>query len=148
MKTALLACCAALLSLASLAGDSWKTDLNVAKTEARAQKKLILMDFTGSDWCGWCIKMKKETLDEKAFSDYAAKSLVLVEVDFPNKKQQTLALKQSNKALQDKYKVEGFPTYVITDADGKELGRQVGYLKGGPSAFIDFVEGLKKKQAK
>jgi thioredoxin-related protein len=153
MKTALLAGCLALVTaLSTLAADSaaspWKTDLPAAKTEARKDKKVILMDFTGSDWCGWCIKMKKDTLDQKAFLDYAAKSLVLVEVDFPNRKSQPADLKKANKALQDKYGVQGFPTYVLVDADGKELGRQVGYLQGGPTAFIDQIEAWKKSPAK
>ncbi len=151
MKAALLAGClvlAAALSASAAAAGPWKTDLPAAKTEARKDNKLILMDFTGSDWCGWCIKMKKESLDQKAFLDYAAKGLVLVEVDFPNKKAQSADLKKANKELQDKYGVQGFPTYVVIDADGKELGRQVGYMKGGPSAFIDLIEGWKKKQSK
>jgi len=151
MKAALLAGClalAAVLSVSAAGSGVWKTDLPAAKTEARKDNKLILMDFTGSDWCGWCIKMKKESLDQKEFLDYAAKSLVLVEVDFPNKKAQSAELKKANKELQDKYGVQGFPTYVVIDAEGKELGRQVGYLKGGPSAFVDLIESWKKKQAK
>ncbi len=148
MRNTLLAalfCLFTAFQAAASGGGGWITDAVAAKAEAKKGKKLILMDFTGSDWCGWCVKMKKDTLDQKAFQDYAAKNLVLVEVDFPNKKAQSAELKKANKALQDKYAVEGFPTYVITDADGKELGRQVGYLKGGPTAFIDLLEGLKKK---
>ena len=151
MKTALIAVCLALAgALSTFAAEvgHWKTDLPAAQTEAQKDKKLVLMDFTGSDWCGWCIKMKKETLDQKAFLDYAAKSLVLVEVDFPNKKSQSADLRKANKALQDKYGVQGFPTYVVIDGSGKELGRQVGYLKGGPQAFIDQIEGWKKQQGK
>lgn len=140
-----LLCLFTVLSASAAGTGTWITDLTVAKTEAKKDNRLILMDFTGSDWCGWCIKMKKDTLDLKEFTDYAAKNLVLVEVDFPNKKAQTAALKKANKALQDKYGVEGFPTYVVTDADGKELGRQVGYLKGGPAAFIELLDGFKKK---
>lgn len=136
-----------LASLGSPAAEKgpWRTDLEAAKAEAKKDNKLILMDFTGSDWCGWCVKMKKEALDQKEFLDYAAKHLVLVEVDFPQKKAQTAAVKKANKALQDKYAVEGFPTYVVTDAQGKELGRHVGYLKGGPTAFIGWTDGFKKK---
>lgn len=148
MKRLLLASVALFLAtLGSPAAEKghWQTDLEAAKAEAKKDNKLILMDFTGSDWCGWCVKMKKESLDQKEFLDYAAKQLVLVEVDFPQKKAQTAAVKKANKALQDKYGVEGFPTYVVTDAQGKELGRHVGYLKGGPTAFISLVDGFKKK---
>ena len=68
------------------AESTWLTDLPKAEAQAKADNKIILMDFTGSDWCGWCIKFKKEVLDTKEFQDYAAKNVVLVEVDFPNKK--------------------------------------------------------------
>jgi protein disulfide-isomerase len=127
------------------AESTWLTDLPKAEAQAKAENKLVLMDFTGSDWCGWCIKFKKEVLDTKEFQDYAAKNVVLVEVDFPNKKAQTADLKKANKALQKEYKVDGFPTLVVLDKDGKEIGRQVGYAPGGPSAFIKKIEGFKNK---
>ena len=141
MKTALIALLFA-LSLPAFA--EWKTDFPAAKTQAQKENKVLLLDFTGSDWCGWCIKMKKETLDEKAFKDYAEKNLVLVEVDFPERKAQAAALKKANEALQKQYNVEGFPTFLLLDANGKEIGRQGGYLKGGPAAFITKIEGWKK----
>ncbi len=143
MKNALLACLA-ILTLILPATAEWKTDFTAAKTEAKRDGKPILLDFTGSDWCGWCVKMKKDVLNEKAFKDFSDKSLVLVEVDFPQKKAQTAALKKANSALQDKYKVGGFPTFVLINADGKELGRHEGYLKGGPAAFIQKIEGWTK----
>jgi protein disulfide-isomerase len=127
------------------AESTWLTDLPKAEAQAKADNEIILMDFTGSDWCGWCIKFKKDVLDTKEFQDYAAKNVVLVEVDFPNKKEQSADLKKANKALQDKYDVHGFPTLVVLDKDGKEIGRQVGYAKGGPEAFIAKLEGFKKK---
>jgi thioredoxin-related protein len=102
------------------------------------------MDFTGSDWCGWCIKFKKEVLDTQEFKDYAAKNVVLVEVDFPNKKAQSDDLKKANAALGKQYKVDGYPTLVVLDKDGKEIGRQVGYAEGGPKAFIEKLEKFKK----
>ena len=115
---------------------TWGTDLPKALAQAKAEKKMVLMDFTGSDWCGWCIKFEKETLSTQKFADYAKTHLVLVVVDFPNKKPQSDALKAANKALGEKYVVEGYPTFVLLNADGKEIGRQVGYLRGGPEAFI------------
>lgn len=119
---------------------AWRNDFATALADARRDSKLVLIDFTGSDWCGWCIKMKKDTLDQQAFLDFAAKKLVLVEADFPNKKPLPDAVKKQNKGLQKKYSVGGYPTFVLVDADGKELGRQVGYLKGGPEAFIAKIE--------
>src|SRR5256885_13927177 len=97
---------------------------------------MVLLEFTGSDWFGWCIKFNKEVLSTPGFREYAAKSLVLVEVDFPSKKQLGAELKKANDGLKDKYKVDGFPTFVVLSAEGREVGRQVGYSEGGPKAFI------------
>lgn len=123
---------------------TWLTDLPQAEAQAKTERKIVLMDFTGSDWCGWCMKFKKEVLDTTEFQNYAATNVVLVEVDFPRKKEQSAELKKANKALQDKYGVSGFPTLVVLNQDGKEIGRQVGYAKGGPAAFIKKLEGFKK----
>jgi len=139
-----VACCV-VLNLTAAEDLKWTTDLAEAQAEAEKKDRLVLIDFTGSDWCGWCIKFKKDTLSKPEFKDYAAKNLVLVEVDFPRKKEQSAELKAANKKLQDKYGVRGFPTYVILSPEGKEVGRQVGYLKGGPSAFIAVLEEAKKK---
>lgn len=146
MKKILLTFAAvAAMGLNLLAGEGWGTDFAAAQAQAKKEGKPILLDFTGSDWCGWCIKMKKDSLDQAQFTEFATKNLVLVELDFPNKKPQTPEVKKQNKALQAKYKVNGYPTYVLVDADGKELGRQVGYLKGGPTAFTAKIEEWKKK---
>src|SRR3982751_2016724 len=74
----------------------WQTDLPKAQAQAKAENKMVLLDFTGSDWCGWCIKFKQEALDTKEFQDYAAQNLVLVEVDFPRKAPQSAELKKAN----------------------------------------------------
>jgi protein disulfide-isomerase len=128
------------------ASPAWTTDFPAAKTRAAAERKLILMDFTGSDWCGWCIKMKRETLTKKAFLDFAEKNLVLVEVDFPERKRQPEALKKANAALMEQFKVESYPTLVVLGPDGKELGRTE-YVAGGPDAFIAKIEAFKAKAA-
>lgn len=135
-------------TLSTLAASGWQTDFAAAQASAKKDSKAILLDFTGSDWCGWCIKMKKDSLDQKAFQEFADKKLVLVEVDFPNAKKQTEAVKKQNDDLQKKYNVEGYPTFVLVDGDGKELGRHVGYLKGGPSAFVEKIEGWTKAGSK
>jgi protein disulfide-isomerase len=136
---------AALLSAwtVNAADTVWFTDMSAAKAQAKAENKLMLMDFTGSDWCPWCIRFKKDVLDTPEFQAYAAKHVVEVEVDFPDKKAQGSDLKKSNAALKDKYDVQGFPTLVVLDANGKEIGRQVGYDEGGPKAFIAKLEGYK-----
>src|SRR6185369_1411948 len=122
----LLACCALLLNVGA-AESEWMTDLPKAQAKAKAENKTVLMDFTGSDWCGWCIKFNKEVLHTSEFKDYAAKNLVLVELDFPRKKPQPDALKKANEALAKQYKASGFPTFVVLNKDGKEIGRQEGY---------------------
>jgi len=105
----------------------------------------VLLDFTGSDWCSWCIKFDQEALSTEKFAEYAKTHLELVQLDFPNTKPQSAELKAANAALQKQYNVDGFPTYVLLNADGKELGRQVGYAKGGPEAFIAELDGFGKK---
>jgi len=122
----------------------WSTDLSKALAQAKADKKMVLLDFTGSDWCGWCIKFDKEALSTDKFAAYAKTHLALVVVDFPNKKPQSDALKAANKALGEKYKVDGYPTFVVLNADGKEIGRQTGYAPGGPDAFIAKLEKFSK----
>ena len=123
----------------------WLTDLPAAQAQAKAENKMVLLDFTGSDWCGWCIKFKGEALDTTEFKDYAAKNLVLVEVDFPRKKPQSDEVKKANEALSKKFKADGFPTFVVLNKDGAEIGRQDGYEKGGAKAFIALLEKSKKK---
>lgn len=147
MKATLLSCLLGLV-LAFPAAAEWKTDFEAAKAAATKSGKVMVLDFTGSDWCVWCVRMKKDTLDKPEFTQYAAKNLVLVELDFPNDKPQTSAQKKANKALKDKYGVRGFPTFLIVDAAGKELGRVEGYLEGGPKAFITAIEEAKKKAVK
>jgi protein disulfide-isomerase len=137
----LLTCFAVLqLKAADLA---WMTDLPKAQAKAKAENKLVMMDFTGSDWCIWCKRLNKEVFSTPEFADYAKKNLVLMEVDFPQSKPQSAALKKANEALQEKYRIEGYPTIVVLNGDGKKVG-ELGYMKGGPKAFIAELEKLKK----
>lgn len=139
---AMLACC---LAISAGAGElKWMTDMPKAIEKAKADKKLVMVDFTGSDWCGWCIKLNKEIFSTPEFQQYAEKNLVPVEIDFPRKKAQPDALKQQNKKLQQQYKIEGYPTIVVLNGAGKEVGR-LGYMQGGPKAFIAELEKLKGK---
>src|SRR5712671_809845 len=86
----------AFASSAALGAAGWDDDYAKALAQAKAEKKLLLMDFTGSDWCGWCIKLDKEVFSKPEFKEYAKKSLVLVEVDFPRAKEQSETLKKAN----------------------------------------------------
>ena len=121
---------------------SWGTDLPTALNRARSENKMVLLDFTGSDWCGWCIKFDKDVLSTGQFAGYAKSKLVLVRLDFPRHKEQDAALKQANEQLSKRFGVNGFPTFVLLNSAGRELGRQVGYLKGGPDAFIAKLDGF------
>ena len=133
------------LQLSALAGDAWHTDYAKAQAEAKKGNKLILMDFTGSDWCGWCIKLKKDVFDTKEFTDYATNNLVLVEIDFPSKKKLSDEQKKANEDLKNKFTANGFPTIVVTDSAGAVVWRQVGYMEGGPKAWIAKLNSVKKK---
>jgi protein disulfide-isomerase len=145
MKKLLIAAAIGCVWFQTQAADlSWGTDLPKALAQAKTDQKMVLLDFTGSDWCGWCIKFDKETLSTDKFAEYAKAHLELVVVDFPNKKPQSDALKAANKALGEKYKVNGYPTFVVLNAEGKEIGRQVGYAPGGPEAFIAKLEKFSK----
>jgi thioredoxin-related protein len=124
---------------------AWLTDLPKALNQAKAEKKVVLLDFTGSDWCGWCKRLDKEVFSTAGFKEYATKNLVMVEVDFPNQKKLSTELKKANDELKNKYKVDGFPTMVVLNGEGREIGRQVGYLEGGPKAFIAKLETFKKQ---
>ena len=136
MAIALMISAATSLQAAEL---TWRTDFAEASKQAAQEHKYILLDFTGSDWCPWCIKMDKEVFDQSQFSDFAGKKLILVKVDFPRKAAQSPAEKSQNEELAKKYAIEGFPTYILLDSSGKEVRRQVGYLQGGATSFIDWL---------
>lgn len=121
----------------------WETDMDVAKKRAKDENKKILVDFTGSDWCGWCIKLKKEVFDKPEFQEYAKKHLVLLELDFPRKKKLPAKEAEKNEKLSEEFKVEGFPTIILMDAQGKEIGR-TGYQEGGPAKYVEHLKGLLK----
>src|SRR4051812_33416723 len=123
---------------------TWLTDVPKAVAQAKAEKKLVMLDFTGSDWCGWCIKLHKEVFSKPEFATYAKDNLVLVEGDFPRAKTQTEELKKANQSLQEKYKIEGYPTLVVLNSAGEKVG-ETGYVEGGPKAFIAELEKIKKK---
>jgi thioredoxin-related protein len=122
---------------------NWLTDYNTAKAQAKTDNKLVLLDFTGSDWCGWCKRLNAEVFSKPQFQEYAAKNLVLVELDFPRHKQQSEAVKKQNGELASQYQIEGFPTVIVLNAAGKKVG-ELGYMQGGPEAFIAALEQLRK----
>ena len=126
------------------AENGWLNDYKKAQQEATATNKFLLLDFTGSDWCTWCRKFNKEILSQPQFKDYARANLVLVEVDFPRAKPQSVELKKQNQELAQQYEVQGFPTIVVLNGNGQKIWQYDGYFPDGPDAFIAQLEKLRK----
>lgn len=124
----------------------WTEDQFLAFQTAKDLKLPVLMDFTGSDWCPWCVKLDKEIFSQKDFLDYAKKHFILLKLDFPNEKEQSAELKKQNTALSKKYKINGFPTIIVADADGKVLFR-TGYRPGGAKKYIVHLEAMMEEAA-
>ena len=123
----------------------WRNDFPGAMKQAQSEHKLVLLDFTGSDWCPSCIKFQQDVLATGKFAAYANPRLELVKVDFPRHTPLSAEQLRVNDALAKKFLVDAFPTYILLSAEGKELGRQVGYLPGGPEAFINELEGFSRR---
>lgn len=122
----------------------WITSYADALALAKQQKKLVLADFTGSDWCVWCKRLKEEVFDKPEFSSWAEKNVILLEIDFPRSTPQNDELKKQNEKLAKDFKVEGYPTILFLDANGKKVG-QTGYKQGGPAAWLKSIEKIMKK---
>ena len=138
------------VGLASLAApafantlEGWSTDLDKALAEAKAAKKSVLVEFTGSDWCPPCIAMRKNVFSKKEFVQAASKNFILVELDFPKADK---ALADKNKPLAEKYKIEGFPTVILLDPEGKEFDRFFASEYPKTEDFLKYLdESLQKK---
>lgn len=105
----------------------WMTDLEAAKAKAAAENKAVLVDFTGSDWCGWCIRLRKQVLDTPAFEAYARDKFVLMEVDVPQNPKFDTALRARNEKLCEQYGVQGFPTIMVLTPQGDVVGGFSGF---------------------
>jgi thiol:disulfide interchange protein len=117
--------------------EGWSTDVEAAVAQAKKEKKAVLVEFTGSDWCPPCIMMRKNVFSKKEFIDAASKDYILVEVDVP-KKDKELAAK--NQIVAEKYKIEGFPTVVLLNPEGKEFTR---FFAAEYPKMEDFLAHLK-----
>lgn len=131
------------------ASSGWETDYAKAVTKAKAENKPMLVDFSGSDWCGWCIKLDKEVFSKQAFKDYAKENLVTVLLDFPRDTSKIPEAQQAaNQALMKKHGVRGFPTVLIISPEGEVIAK-TGYQAGGPEKYVEHLkELLKKPEAK
>src|SRR5438105_12892306 len=126
------------------ADSGWLTDYKKAQQEAKNTNKLLFVNFTGSDWCGYCILLDRAILSQPQFKDYASKNLVLLEIDFPRRKAQSPETKKQNVELAERYQVEGFPTLVVLNGDGKTVWRYDGYYTGGVTAFLAELDKARK----
>jgi len=127
----------------------WLNDYKKAQEEAKANNKLLLLNFTGSDWCGFCIQLDKEVFSQSDFKEYASKNLVLLEIDFPRTggsrwQTQGAAVKKQNLDLARQYQVQGFPTLIVLNGNGQKLWQFDGYFEGGTQALITQLEKLRK----
>ena len=130
----------------------WETDMNTAIKISNKTKKPMLLFFTGSDWCGWCIRLQKEVFKTPEFAKWATTNVVLVELDFPRGKQQSDNIKNQNNALQQTFGIQGYPTVwfataKVINAKSSFTGLgNTGYVAGGPAAWLAIAnEFLKKK---
>ncbi len=128
----------------------WETNLNNAIELSKKVNKPIMMFFTGSDWCGWCIRLQKEVFYLPEFSAWANKNVIPLEVDFPKRTPQAPELQQQNNQLQQFFQVGGFPTIWIVNAttengqvNFEKLG-STGYVAGGPTAWIATADQILK----
>ena len=132
------------------AAAEWETDFAKASANARKSNMYMLLDFSGSDWCGWCIKLEKEVFGQAEFKKYAKANLVCVMLDFPRQKKLSKKLKDQNAELAKKYEVNGFPSVIILAPDGS-LVAKTGYQKGGAQKYVEYltktINEHKQKQA-
>ncbi len=123
--------------------EGWSTDLEKAFEKAKAEKKSVLVEFTGSDWCPPCIAMRKNVFSKKEFVSAASKKYILVELDFPNGDE---AVKKKNQPYAEKYKIEGFPTVILFNPEGKEFTRFFASEFPKTEEFLKHIdEALAKK---
>jgi protein disulfide-isomerase len=134
-------------SVTALAAADWQTDYAKALETAKAQNKKVLLDFTGSDWCGPCIQLNRRAFSRPEFRAYADKNLVLVEVDYPQGKRQSAELVKQNEKLSKQYGIDekGFPTVVLLDPGGKVVREFTGYDGETAADLIAWIEGKGKR---
>ena len=124
---------------------NWGTNLEAALTKAKEGEKWVFVDFTGSDWCPPCMALHDKVLIQEAFLNYAKENLELVVMDFPNNKPMAEAQRAYNEGLAKKYSVDGYPTVIVFDAEGKELHREVGYSGADADGYVAALEKTLKR---
>ena len=129
------------VSAAPTAPGEWAIDYPAALAQADNENKKVFLFFTGSDWCGWCKRLDREILSTPEFKTYAEENLILVKLDFPRNTPQSGQLKAQNRQLAEQYEVGGFPTIIVLNNSGKQIGR-LGYREGGPDGFLKELKSF------
>ena len=127
----------------SSGNSNWHLKVDKAFAEAKEKGKPVLVNFTGSDWCPYCIKLEDEVFAKKPFEDWAEENVILLKCDFPRSFQQPDSVKQQNNALAQKYGISGFPTVLLIDSTGNILARS-GYLRGGSANWVEELKAQLK----
>ena len=127
----------------------WIEDFSVAREMAAKEGKNILLVFSGSDWCGWCVRMDREVYSDKKFMAKAKEDFILVMIDTPaNKSILSKVAERQNPELLKKYGIRGFPCSVVVTPDGSEVKRFSGYQRGGPAAFLEELQAVRNTSTK
>lgn len=119
----------------------WHDNFEAAKKEAVQSDKVILVNFSGSNWCYWCKKLAGEVLDQEQFKKYAKENLVLMVADFPRPNNLPSATQVQNNNLATQFGVRGFPTIILLDSKGNMIGR-TGYQEGGPERYVNHLKNM------
>lgn len=127
---------------ASAGMEGWLNDFAKAKAEAERTGRPILVNFSGSDWCGWCIRLDNEVLSKAAFKTYAKDNLVLFNADFPRNVKLPEKEAKQNEELAQQFGLQGFPTVLLVEADGKTVIARTGYRPGGPTGYVEHLAEL------
>src|SRR5690606_176112 len=132
--------------------EGWEVEVNIAYEKSKKTGKPILANFTGSDWCGWCIKLKNEVFVKPEFKAWSKKNVILLELDFPRKKQIPEEIKQQNYGMQQAFGVRGYPTIWVFNLSKNDEGQfsidaigKSGYVAGGPSKFQEGIDAMIKQ---
>jgi thioredoxin-related protein len=132
----------------------WYTDVKEAIKVSNKKKKPLMLFFTGSDWCGWCIRLQNEVLKTPEFSKWANESVVLVELDYPRRTAQSDLIKKQNNELQQAFGIQGYPTVYFANATVNKEGKvnfeglgSTGYVAGGPTAWLAVADPFVKSSA-
>ncbi|MFA6173213.1 MAG: thioredoxin family protein [Kiritimatiellales bacterium] len=122
--------------------DIWKADYDAALKQAAAENKYVLVSISGLEWCGWCKALESEVFSRPEFIAYAKDNLVCVLLDFNHSGRATnTEFAKQHEMLLEKFKVEGFPTVLILNPQGKGIVRD-GYQRGGPVKYVEFIKGI------